>query len=334
MIEVRRMPRNTTAGFERVPNAAIRNAELSLAAVGLLARLLTDGERYDSIDALADAYSQVEEGAKRKHGRGRDTYRKAALELEAAGHLVRVEQKAAGNRTRPLVRAVPEKGQVGAATESPSWERRAETNKSAGHPRDGKSVAGMNWGNDAYEHVGAGTESPSRHSPAEANLSARQSRDGLSVPDYIQTSSQTTDLLLHSVNQGGSNSDGQGEQEEVDAGAFEPHPDALTVIAAVDLGGKPLVPKSRAKAERILTTKLAEGWTVPSLNKAFEGCADGAYNPPGAFMSRVQGLGAPPVRAPIRASPKCPDCDGRGLIEDDYGNPTPCPSCKPPRSTP
>jgi len=327
------MPRNTTAGFERIPNRAIRSVELSLSAVGLLARLLADGEQYDSIDDIAAAYNPAAPGQKTPYGFGRDVYRKAALELEAAGYLVRTEEKGAGNRTRSLARAIPEKTQIGAATDSPSRERRGQTGIGADQARDGQSVAGMTWENEAYEHVEPRTDSPSRRSPAETTLPARQSRDGQSVADYIQTSFQTSDLLLHSGDQDSNVQIGK-EQEEVDGGAFQPHPDALAVIAAVDLGGKPLVPKSRDEAELTLTAKLAEGWTVAALTHAFEGCTEGARNPPGAFMSRVRGLGPPPRPATTRASPRCPECNGSGLIENDLGDPAPCPTCKTPRSNP
>lgn len=333
MIEVRRMPRNTTAGFERIPNKAIRSAELSLAAVGLLARLLADGERYDSIDEIAAAFNPAGPGEKTPYGFGRDVYRKAAIELEAAGYLVRTEEKGAGNRTNSLVRATPEKSQFKAATDSPSRGRPARKPIGAGQPQDGLSVAGMTWENDAYEHVESGTDCPSRQSPAQTTIPARQSRDGQSVADYIQTSFQTSDLLLHGGDQD-SNAQIGKEQEEVDGGAFQPHPDALVVIDAVDLGGKPLVPKSRCEAERTLTAKLAEGWTVAALAHAFEGCTEGARNPPGAFMSRVRGLGPPPRPVTTRASPRCPECNGSGLIENDLGDPAPCPTCKTPRSAP
>lgn len=85
--EVTRLPKDRV-GFERVPNQATRNPDLSLAALGLLVRLLADGGVFDSIDALAEAYSGEPEGARRR-GRGRDAYRAAARELEAAGHLLR-----------------------------------------------------------------------------------------------------------------------------------------------------------------------------------------------------------------------------------------------------
>ncbi len=333
MIEVRRMPRNTTAGFERIPNRAIRSAELSLAAVGLLARLLADGERYDSIDEIAAAFNPAGPGEKTPYGFGRDVYRKAAIELEAAGYLVRTEEKGAGNRTNSLVRATPEKSQVAPATDSPARGRPARKPIGAGQAQDGQSVAGLTWENDAYEHVEPRTDSPSRQPPAKTTLSARQSRDGLSVADYIQTSFQTSDLLLQGDEQDG-NASADEEQEEVDADTYQPHPDALAVIAAVDLGGKPLVPKSRDEAERTLTAKLAEGWTVAALAHAFVGCTEGARNPPGAFMSRVRGLGPPQRATTTRASPRCPDCNGSGLIENDLGDPAPCPACKPPRSTP
>lgn len=87
----------TRAGFERIPNQAARNAELSLAALGLLTRLLVDGANFSSIDSIADHYAGPVDGARRK-GRGRDAYRQAAKELEAAGYLA---------RTRAIVNGVP-----------------------------------------------------------------------------------------------------------------------------------------------------------------------------------------------------------------------------------
>lgn len=293
MIDVRRMPRNTTAGFERIPNRAIRNVELSLAAVGLLARMLADGEQFDSIDAIADAYTPQAEGGRRKHGFGRDAYRKAALELEAAGHLVRTEEKGAGSRTRALIRAVPEKTQAEAVTESPSRARPARIDESAPQARDGKSVAGTTWENDAYEHVEPTTESPSRRPPAKTVLSARQSHDGKSVPDYIQTSLQTSDSSLSPL-----------RQLLQDAG-IELDDDEETSLAAYA--------KTIGDGKRKGTPwwrKVASEGDLPGI---------------------VADWRATHVAARARDSPRCPECDGRGLTEDDNGNPTLCRTCKPHR---
>jgi hypothetical protein len=128
-IEVHRL-RTGAAGFERVPNVAIFNEQLSIAAIGLLCRLLADGCNHSSIDAIAEFYSSNDADGKQKRGMGRDAYRSAAKELQAVGHLVRervVVNGLPGWRIRVFaqpgvtnVRNVP-------TTAKPSSERAAET---------------------------------------------------------------------------------------------------------------------------------------------------------------------------------------------------------------
>jgi hypothetical protein len=85
------------------------------------------------------------------------------------------------------------------------------------------------------------------------------------------------------------------EQEEADGCALEPNPDALAIIDAVDLGGRSLLGGLRGEVARILTDKLAEGWTRKALMSKFQGCTVNAPNPPGVFAARVRALGAAPV---------------------------------------
>lgn len=87
-IEVHRL-RAGASGFERTPNGATFNKELSIAAIGLLVRLLADGCNHSSIDAIAEFYSPSNAGGKQRRGVGRDAYRAAAKELETEGYLVR-----------------------------------------------------------------------------------------------------------------------------------------------------------------------------------------------------------------------------------------------------
>lgn len=128
-IEVHRL-RAGASGFERMPNGATFNKELSIAAVGLLCRLLADGCNHSSIDAIAEFYSPDDTDGKQRRGMGRDAYRAAAKELQAVGHLVReriVVNGLPGWRIQvfaqpnvPNVRSVP-------TTSKPSSERPAET---------------------------------------------------------------------------------------------------------------------------------------------------------------------------------------------------------------
>lgn len=128
-IEVHRL-RAGASGFERAPNGATFNKELSIAAIGLLVRLLADGCNHSSIDAIAEFYSPGSADGKQRRGMGRDAYRAAAKELEAEGYLVRervVVKGLPGWRIQvfaqpnvPNVRSVP-------TTAQPSSERPAET---------------------------------------------------------------------------------------------------------------------------------------------------------------------------------------------------------------
>lgn len=330
MIEVRRLPRSAV-GYERIPNSAIRSADLSLAALGLLARLLADGDHFDSIDAIADAYSQVEPGERRKHGRGRDAYRKAAAELDAAGYLVRVEQQGAGSRVQTTVTAVPAKAQVKATAEITSRPSPARTGNGAGQPRDGHSVAGATSGNSASAHVGPVTGIPLWQSPAETTLSAGQPRDGVSGPAlYMHTVFQTSDLptcgpadadegQAGEMTTTNSTADAEMVEPVSDVPTVEgsngsdvgkPMPDsasasgsqdaaAVHVLGAMDFG-RSLTPDERERLTGRLRVLLAGGWTAGALVREL-GDLGGARKPVAVFASKAKAL---PETAPVVPEPK------------------------------
>lgn len=64
-------------GYTMVPRSAIDNPRVSPGALGLLIRLLTDGEKYDSIRALAEDYGET----------NLDDVDEAAQELAVEGYL-------------------------------------------------------------------------------------------------------------------------------------------------------------------------------------------------------------------------------------------------------
>jgi hypothetical protein len=305
MIEVLRLPRQYAHGFERIPNHAIDDTDLSIAALGLLARLLRGAERFSSIDEIADFYAA---GNSKRRGRGRETYRNAAKELEAAGYLIRTEDKQAGKRMKLLVTAVPgNTQQLKPATSETPRPRPAELDEKAGRSRDVSGSPAATSANTAFSQVNTGTSEASWPPPGETTLSAGDPRDVSDVPAPICRPNPNPDLLLHAS--------AAEEMEEEDADAFEPHPDALAVIAAVDLGGMALVGKVYDEVARILTRKLAEGWTPQTLAPRFTGCTVKATNPPGAFAARVRALGSPPTAAPAlprsAALPRwCGSCGG------------------------
>jgi len=139
-IEVHRM-RTGASGFERAPNGATFNKELSIAAIGLLVRLLADGCNHSSIDAIAEFYAPDDADGKQRRGFGRDAYRAAAKELQAVGHLVRERIVVNGlPGWRIQVFAVPNVPNVQnvPTTAKPSSERPAETPSS---PSSGPTTA-------------------------------------------------------------------------------------------------------------------------------------------------------------------------------------------------
>lgn len=84
------------ASFTIIPNAALQDARLSIAAIGVLAQLLS---RPDDWDTSADAMSEFA----RRHrgdrpGEGRRAMRAAFAELEDHGYLVRRKMRDAGGR--------------------------------------------------------------------------------------------------------------------------------------------------------------------------------------------------------------------------------------------
>lgn len=76
-MDVYRITEEGKGEYQWIPHSAIDNRNLSLDAVGLLGRLLSDGERFESVRDLAD-----------HEGRGdADIAESAARELEAAGYM-------------------------------------------------------------------------------------------------------------------------------------------------------------------------------------------------------------------------------------------------------
>lgn len=304
-VNVTRM--RSRAGFERLPNEVVRNRGLSLAAVGLLARLLVDGESYPSIMAIAEAY-----------GRGRDGYLAAAKELEAAGHLVRIRSRGASGRMFTTITIYAEP-QVTPTTGNPDSVPPAKTNVSAGGTDYGKSGVGPTSADNPLPQVEPTTETPEPVPPAETGIGPGRTDYGFSVVPPIRPVTDPDHRPpppTPSAPQppGGSTDQGGGENQR-DA-SHPPNPAAVAVIDALPYTRRP----NRRERNQLLaaaTAFLAAGFTDAELKTQLTAGLETMHDRVRVWITRLdpeywpdQTLMAPPARASPepRASPPRPPC--------------------------
>ena len=342
-INVTRLPRNR-ANFERLANEAIRDRDLSIAALGLLARLLADGEDFDSIDKIA-AYYADRDGGPRRRGRGRDAYRSAAQELEAAGYLTRSNSSGLGGwePTRVQITALSSKTQVAPGTAKPSPEPPAETGKDAGGLDDGLAVPEVTCEEMPNGQVVPTTAKPSSQPPAETGLRPVRADDGLAVVTPIQTINRPTDLLPptpHTASDGDSSPSldgGGGIDLEEDR---ENDPRAVAFVDALPYERR--TPNGREHRDLIayVTAALECGHTAEALNvEAHRDLANVADRVRvWLFRFKPEELGEP-VRIGVPAAgtpdsnlpeiPHCGQCDPHERTVDVNGRVARCVVCHP-----
>ncbi|NUQ98331.1 MAG: hypothetical protein HOY79_17865 [Streptomyces sp.] len=330
-IEVHRL-RAGTAGFERIPNGAIFNERLSIAAIGLLNRLLADGCNHSSIDAIAEFYSPDGTGGKQKRGMGRDAYRSAAKELEAEGYLVRervVVNGLPGWRIQvfaqpnvPNVRNVP-------TTAKPSSERPAETPRS---PSSGPTTA-----------------EPLSVSPAET-VQTPSSRPTTAQPSSFLTDFSTDAQTLAPSSQseppdwyaGGKEGEEVQEEGEDSASSDEVQKRAVAFVEDLPFDRRPGY-RRRQKLEAVVSQALAAGWLEDDLADICVGGLESADDRIAVWMFRLdpKELGPAPgaeqddseTDPPVEPGfmPKCHRCAPDRTITTDRGTAR-CPFCWGPSS--
>lgn len=327
MIEVTRLPKNR-GGFERFPNEAARNPDLSLAAIGLLARLLVDGNKFSSIAAVAEYY------ASGRRGGGRDAYLEAAKELAAAGHLVRAQARGAGGRmtTTIAVYAEPVNAKVAPGTVQPVPESPAETGVSARQTDNGSAVIGAGRQDTADAQVMPGTVQPSPVPSAEMAVPAGRTENGPAVPLPYTDSLQTYRPPPPDPGPAAAAPDDTAAAGDSYA-QTKPNPDAEAVIDKLDLQREP------GRSERALllapiTAALTAGWTVPDLITTLDRDWTGAKDRVRTAVARAKDLGRPPRATASGTSkpPWCGQCEQstRILEHPDSGLPLGrCPRCHP-----
>lgn len=338
MIEVTRLPKNR-GGFERFPNEAARNPGLSLAALGLLARLLIDGHKFTSIAGVAERY------ASGKRGGGRDAYLEAAKELSAAGYLVRTQARGAGGRmvTTVAVYAEPVNAQVAPTTAEPVPVSPAESRVSARQTEDGSAVAGANRPDDANAQVAPGTAQPLSAPPAQMPVSAGRTENGSAVPlPYADVSQTSSDLSLRPAAEPSRSSRAQNEEGEglidQESQAGKPNADALAdkVADAYEqaLSG-PRIPSVRRNIRAQALALLKGGDDPESLIRAAQAMPQRGWMDVGRAVAwlAVQAPAASAAPSGQRGSrwagtEPCGRCDpiDRTRTTDD-GKLAPCPIC-------
>jgi hypothetical protein len=161
--------------FAAIPNAVLRDPNISDRARGLLCRMLSHADGHGPA-AANDLAAGTREG--------RDAVRAALKELEAAGYLVRrqVRQVNGQTVTETTVFDVPQTpGEaVGPGTGSQSLAGPAETDVPAGGASDGKSGAGSDVQERGSSQVTPETGSQSLAGAGETGVSAGGTSDGFS----------------------------------------------------------------------------------------------------------------------------------------------------------
>jgi len=329
VIEVTRLSKNR-GGFERFPNEAARNLDLSLAALGLLARLLIDGNKFSSIAGVAEYYGSG------KRGGGRDAYLEAAKELAAAGHLVRTQVRSADGRMTTIIAIYAESvnAQAGPTPAQPSPVPPAETLITPGQTDNGSAGVGASRQDDANAQVGPETAQAVPVPPAQTTVSAGRTENGSAVPlpytDVFQTdrpppTSSGPAVAIHASPRAAAG-DGYAEQE--------PNPDADTVIDKLDLQRQP-GRSERAQLLAPITAALAAGWTVPDLIATLDRDWTSANDRVRTAIYRAKDLGAPRRRdegAGSSRPPWCGECHERTRMLEDPETRDPlgrCPRCHP-----
>lgn len=337
VIEVTRLSKNR-GGFERFPNEAARNPDLSLAALGLLARLLIDGEKFSSIAAVAEHY------ASGKRGGGRDAYLEAAKELAAAGYLVRTQARGAGGRmvTTVAVYAEPVNAKVAPTTAQPVPAPPAERTVSAGHTGNGLGVVGVNSANDATVQVGPETAQAESVPPAQTPVCAGRTENGSAVPlPYTDPLQTYTDLSLRPAAPQSRPSEARNAEGErsIDQGsqANNPGTEALAdkVADAYEqaLTG-PCIPSVRRNIRAQALALLKGGDDPDSLIRAVQVMPQRGWMDVGravAWLAVQAPASSPDSSAPRsrwRDTDPCGQCDpiDRTRMTDD-GRLSPCPVC-------
>lgn len=344
MIEVTRLPKNR-GGFERFPNEAARNPDLSLAAIGLLARLLVDGNKFSSIAAVAEYY------ASGRRGGGRDAYLEAAKELAAAGHLVRAQARGAGGRmtTTIAVYAEPVNAKVAPGTVQPVPESPAETGVSARQTDNGSAVIGAGRQDTANAQVTPGTVQPSSVPPAQMPVSAGRTENGSAVPlPYADVSQTSSDLSLRPAAEPSRSSRAQNEERggliDQESQAGGPDADALAdkVADAYEqaLSG-PRIPSVRRNIRAQALALLKGGDDPESLIRAAQAMPQRGWMDVGRAVAwlAVQAPGASAAPSGQRGNQwrdtePCGTCDPTDRTRTTpEGRLYPCPTCNHQRHT-
>ena len=335
MIEVTRLPKNR-GGFERFPNEAARNPDLSLAALGLLARLLIDGNKFASIAAVAEFYG----GARR--GGGRDAYLEAAKELAAAGYLVRTQLRGVGGRmtTTIAIYAEPVNAQVGPTTAQPFPAPPGGTPVPARQTGNGSSVSGANRENDANVQVAPETAQAVSVPPAETVIDAGRTDNGSAVPlpyaDFFQT---YTDLPPRRAGQpsghsplpsegGGGSIDHESEANNTDLGALA---DKVADAYEAALTG-PRIASVRRNIRAQALALLTGGDDPEALVRAAQAMPQRGWIDVGRAVAwfAVQapdGAGVTATSSRHANGEPCGKCDFNRWRESEQGGTLPCPVC-------
>lgn len=339
MIEVTRLPKNR-GGFERFPNEAARNPDLSLAALGLLARLLIDGNKFSSIAAVAEHY-----GSGGKRGSGRDAYLEAARELAAVGYLVRTQARAAGGRmtTTIAIYAEPANAQVGPETAQPLSVPSAETPIPARHTDDGSSVVGSNREDDANVQVTPETAQAVSVPSVETVIYAGRTDNGSAGPlPYADLFQTYTDLSPKQAGQpsdhsplpsegGGGSIDQESEADNTDLGALA---DKVADAYEEALTG-PRVASVRRNIRAQALALLAGGDDPESLVHAARAMPGRGWVDVGRAVAwfAVQAPAAGGTGSRRATGDPCGKCGPNRWRDGESGGTMPCPVCNAERFT-
>lgn len=141
---------------------------------------------------------------------------------------------------------------------------------------------------------------------------------------------------------------GQPGGGQTDSNGSNPEDDLALVDAILTRQGvqpQTVQRANRVKLARMLSPKLAEGWTAVALTDTLGGSMEGAWTVYGSFKARVKALGDPPAPASVPSQPegghdgngRCGDCNPNRMVEaiqidahaeDPYAW-VKCPACHP-----
>lgn len=313
-MEVKRLPRNYAGGFERIPNQAIYNQRLSLAALGLLARLLADGTRFSSLEEIADHYAPVVEAEKKvPRGFGRDAYLKAARELSAAGYLARITQSLGRGVIKTTIT-------VSAVSTPPQAVSEATSGNAASAQVDSETASGVAEGFSTTSQAVSDATSENATPPLVTGISSTppeavsDMNSGNDVFDQVISETawgglMHTDLFTdanplltspgHAATIAASKS---GEEEGI---AQDKHTDAAWLLDRIDFA-RPLGGGERDRVAVLLSDRLHNGWPRTDLLAAVDGRWGGVQDRVAIVCHRVYKLGDAP--RPKVAQPRgyCP----------------------------